>query len=1366
MQLTGPEFEKLVAPFFKSIFEEMGFIVTEVRQQNSGTQNGFDLMITFNDSNGAKRSLYFECKHYAETTPLDWSEIFKKQFQLVGSNYKVDGFIVISPNRNLTNIDHNLQQVASQQWFGFPCEFWTPSNDVESIFALDHDLYEKVYERTCTISVTRTEILTRVKAMVDNMLTKKDSGAGNLPEKNVYAEPAGYLARKVSTSGYFDFDLLNPGEPLLEVIKTQNRVALLGDAGTGKSTELKLVASKLSAPGSPFYPFLITLDVHVDCPIESYIPTVEKLLQSTIVVLLDGLDEVQAKDFDSVKRRILAFSRDFPQATMIVSCRSNFYATINELSKLNTLSGFTSYTLIALSGSDVSEYLDKTLPLKKEAFLQAINEKELFHLLLIPYYLIKLSELYGSQNFIARSKADLFEKVISDNIVADIARYYPLERASKQKDMRNFLEKLAFIMEYQGKNNSSQHEINTIFTPADIDVIKRAGSTLIGSESSQSTWKFYHNNLQEYLAAKVLSRQSFKSIQKIIAFPKAYKNVKPTWANTLSFLISILDKSSKLSTQLVSWLTKYQPEIVVRFERDKIDDTIRHETLKAILNFYGLKGRHVNHVKYNMQQLAEFGHTESNLKFLLEELVPHNKIRSENALMLLRYFKVESMYPGYGTLTKEKLHAYIFAKNNLNFLAIRAYVALFRLQADEFKKLFEALKDEKDTQIRYLFFFAIHDQGYQDAYLDFILNTITTLMTDRPEDILSNEYTELKECVTSVKSIEAIKKVTKFVASNFGAINHSSYFSDSITSVLANAQKHSNEEDIYQSLKSVIAYDRVSSLDHNYVQFVDYFRKTGNVDRLFKDVYQENRLKLNGVILDHLAHIATEDTVKYLANEFITSNIQLDQVENFQYRLKQARPELLQVFNTEVNKKQPVSLPKIRQWDSEATRIQRSKETIFDKAKFLSEIERVFTSAGKDELSSDELFEELSHSEPDKYPQIVTEVLYRFRKQTVIKSVLTSSIDKGWGKYSILRIIDFLKHHRHAQIDFTAQEREYIKSWCDNELLNVNFKTALSRTSPNTTSADRSAVRLSFLIRALNFKHYPPEVYLDMLSFQRWDDEAVGIFEFVESIVPKKDIDRRVLENLAAGIEFEMVLESHLEYCVRHRLTEATSVLAQYFKKENQQALDSYLSLGGGLGELEQALPDAKSYFKGRLISELIKNKSQMIKPYLLSAFKQSKSDSEKLELSRHLIRLQSMTGVRFYTRYIERKKLSLDDSSPVNPLFGLTDLRALMMLFRLYEIGLDPSINQEGYNRLTDISATAIQGVVLHNGNYPIAKIILDLYKALFKLRKFLKLHALPSSALSNLDYLFEASELQYYTQKSLNIGLNDAIVLQSSLK
>ncbi|MEA5140585.1 hypothetical protein [Arcicella rigui] len=174
MAITGSDFEKLVKPFFRKIFQEMEFLVIQVRKQDSGDQNGFDISVLFLDDDEQEREIFIECKYYT-TAKLEWADIFNKQLQLEASSHTPTAFIALSPLRDLSNIDHNIQSKVLKH-FKYPVEFWTPDKEIEKLFALDTEVYKKIFNKiSCDILIDRATELQRIKAIINNLIQKKEA---------------------------------------------------------------------------------------------------------------------------------------------------------------------------------------------------------------------------------------------------------------------------------------------------------------------------------------------------------------------------------------------------------------------------------------------------------------------------------------------------------------------------------------------------------------------------------------------------------------------------------------------------------------------------------------------------------------------------------------------------------------------------------------------------------------------------------------------------------------------------------------------------------------------------------------------------------------------------------------------------------------------------------------------------------------------------------------------------------------------------------------------------------------------------------------------------------------------------------------
>jgi len=1191
-------------------------------------------------------------------------------------------------------------------------------------------------------------------------------GFGKRVKKNEFDEPSDYIPRKVVTNNTdILVELTNQGKVLKEIIVDENRIALLGDAGTGKSIELRKLCCDLSLPNSIWYPFLIELNTHSNKSIQDYIPELSKISESALVICLDGLDEVQTGNFDTVARKILELAKDFPRTKIIVSCRSNFYTSLSETNRLTTLQGFNSFGLADLSWDGVNDYLSRKLPLSKNEFLTEVQNKDLYKLLIVPYYLIKLSDQFSSKGHISNNKAELFEEVTKENIENDVARHYAEGRASKASRMRNLLEKLAFILVYQGKNQCTWNELEILFTPNELDLLKRAGSLLNGSEGNEATWKFNHNNTQEYLVAKFLSRQSFSEIKRIIAFRPNFKKVKPTWVNTLSFLITLLHDGNKLRGQLLSWLTEHEPELIVKFEPDKLDRTIRHQTFIKILDYYKKEGRVINRTKYSAREVAKFSTSVDSLNYLIKEIQNKQVAALNNALELISYFKIQNEFPESSERAKEAIEeCFSDSKSSIQYLAIKAYVNCFNLSKDDFASLLEVFIENSDTWIRFILFQGIHKCGFQDDYLDLVIEQIRKLMSRELTDSgrLSNEYHELRECLSTIKSKGAVSKALDFLAAEYGSIVYSIYFREIIDDILGVTRKlFPTDEDLLDKIVNIFTSDELRLNEHVVKLFVEHFQITNNVLSAFKKFYQSHADNLSLYSLKHLAVLADKPSLEFFANEFLIARINKEIVDNFQACFEKGS-ELLEFFNELVNKKEKITLPMYRDFENETKLTNEGiKALLFSKDQFKLAIAKVFEDAGKDDLTYDEVWKIQEGQFQGIYSPVVYETIRVFDKNEVLsKSKLLGSIELNWENFTVKEIIKFLKKNKDAQL--TSFELAEIRKWCDKQAGIVNFKSALSHPKPDTTTISKVAVRLSFLIRRLKLKHYSQDLYLDMLSVQKWDDDEIDIFEFVELTVDHAQIINRVLSNLREGIEYYQVLEAHLNYCARNNLTQSAQSIIPYLKRPDSPrytVLDTYLALGGEVSGLELILPEIQGDFKFQLVQALIKLGSPRVEKYLDEIFLLEQGREEKLRIAEFLIQLQDVKGILYYIQYVKATKSVPGDSSPGNPLYQLKDIGMLNHIFRLYEISFDEDIVQDSYNRLSDIAIGALQGICMSNNNFRKANWLFYKYRVIFWMRNLFKPHSYPKSIVLNLTQCFESMEHQYFVNMSIGVSLQEAL-------
>ncbi len=186
-------------------------------------------------------------------------------------------------------------------------------------------------------------------------ISKKES------PKIKYGEVPQYLARKVYLTKEYNSEnrfLLRDefAEDLTSVIQQKKLIVLLGDAGVGKTTEFLRVASYFYKEECGLYSIFISLNKYVQSLTELLPPNWNDIPENQLLLILDGLDEIESKNRNDFIRQIELFAEQHPTSHVCISCRTNFYRSETQQSS-GTLNKFSSYTLLNLSSEEIEKYI-------------------------------------------------------------------------------------------------------------------------------------------------------------------------------------------------------------------------------------------------------------------------------------------------------------------------------------------------------------------------------------------------------------------------------------------------------------------------------------------------------------------------------------------------------------------------------------------------------------------------------------------------------------------------------------------------------------------------------------------------------------------------------------------------------------------------------------------------------------------------------------------------------------------------------------------------------------------------------------------------------------------------------------------------
>lgn len=1198
-----------------------------------------------------------------------------------------------------------------------------------------------------------------------------------LPDKRVYPLPDLYLPRtvKLTDEDVWAFSFIAQYPTLFEVIQKQQKIALLAWGLNGKSTELQYVAHRL-ATETEYYPFLELFENYSDEDIDILIPEIERIPQLNVVLLLDGLDEVLPDNFALATRKIARFLVRYPLATVIVSCRTNFYTTFKGENEHNTLKGFESYQLNTLDGKEVEDYLLRHDAKNKDAFIEEVNRKQLRELLFVPYYLIKLASQFKNTGRISNSKAELFRDEVKQLIHKEVARNYLADHELLAKKLYLLLKKTAFVMEAMGVNNIDTEDLNRIIpVEKDRKLVTSSASIFHGTETNEKIWKFHHHNTQEFLAADTLSNKTFQYIRKIIGIAPDYRKAKPLWVNTILFLNNILPMESPLKLLIVNWLTTYNKELLIKLDPEKLEQKARETVFKEIFNQYKADDRRINNNLYRYDDLASFSQGPGTFDFLLNELKISKSVSNlANALTILNYFQL-SKYPTYLPLFKKQLSNFLFGmEEELHHIAIVSYTMQAKITEEEFDRVFEKFKGTEDADTRSTLFEAIYTIGYAEKYLDFIVAETILLIKENRKSLqggrnrihISSGGHQIAKCLESVKTEDGLFKIFSGLENYLLAFGHSGSFEQSLEILI----KHASA--VPSSTKLMDQIIKVFKTNHSYILhdlkasviFMDFFMQNNLVDLICNDLCNDLQLK-EASMINTISMLAGKSSVDLLAVLFSDGKIDERTVESFNYFFEKNNNVQLPYFRQIFAVNPPIEKPKRDFEKVEEERHTRDLLALFNKDKFKEEISLIFSGFGKDSIS----YDDLNYGDPDywseKYCSIGRDLLeLRPSAGEISLAVYLHSIENNWERHYYTRIYNYLVKNPKAVL--SADQKNAVFNWCNLQSGLISFLNGIEQTDSHNWSLDHSLVMFSFFIRKLNILSYSETLYLDMLSFIKHDDALIDIFDFVATVpdITDENITERVLMNLAKGITNVRSMDYHLNHVRKNEIREAAVLLIPYLKNHTtvnrSDILKLFLKLGGNLVDLKDLLIE-ESDLKSYLIEEFIKTESSFIKGFLKREFAKENDEIKKLSLSKYLIRLQDVSGLKFYVNYIKYKKRVPDDSSPANPLFSIYKAKFTYQVLEMIKLSQNPVIIHDDFRDLRSISFNCLRNLVVYQGNYKKVKRMIALWLLKQRVISIFNRGQTPTIILNTLKLYMEGIDQQFNVNNSKVFKLDEAINL-----
>lgn len=1131
-------------------------------------------------------------------------------------------------------------------------------------------------------------------------------------EKKKYPPIENYIERKVEIIEGDEKIIAN----LSQVVLKHKFVILLDDALYGKTIELQQVSYELCQKMPVSY---FSLGRHYSGQTVEEIlllnykgeGEVEFLLRNGFLLVIDGLDEIS--DAEKLFRNIQYIKDTYEDSHFLISCRKNFYN--KELSAVT-------YSLIPLTNNQVNEYTEKNIIKNKHEFISKLTIKKISYLLHSPFYLKNLVKLYN-QDILPETKAELFQKLIEDNLKVAISKYN--KKSISKITNRNIkkitaqLTRLAIVMVLCNKNHIDDDEYGEIIKGKEIrDLLQHILiQNFIDGESV--CWQFELLSFQEYLAAKYISTFSFEKIQTIITY-KSSDIIQPIFINTLTLVVSIwMDKSSNKIQKLLDWLDETkQVNIIFQFESGALSSKERFVLFNNIYSKFKKNGTGINKSLYRLSDLARFVDNDHKLSNSLvnEILTINNRHLLDNCLEMLRF-----LLPISNNLKSSLKDRLIVLANTHEDNGVRRWMCIYLAdlkliqQKKDIDKIIEENGESNSQYVRAGLYYLITNSSFTDDYIDLLLFGIKKLHSmygsgkyTNKEVTFTNERECLQDAFMSISKVENLNKVFSHFALNLEDMLDIMSSSDLKVLVKKGVEFHkAGNKKVFDSIEklclTIILSKRNEAIlndlfaffikTNTFSSFITNLIKTYNIEskeqnlfsltirtNVFIEILEEESCK---IILNAYPNILKKEAINSLLFWLYKNNVPMYE---FCYAILESKYKGIFLDLNFINRKN----------------IEKSKEKrvsdllcLESKENFANEVLEVINEySHEDYLSSHEYWKirDSYWAKSDK-----STIAISFIKPKKIEGIKNDLINLDWKNYKVSILMKF---HKTNEKVLSESHKDFIINWCKSEQKNIDFKYYIEY-EPRKSF-------IYFIKRYNLIDSIEGEVLLNALYYYDSDNSFRIDLEDIEAKIDFYNIESWILEYLSQDLLplTKRIIEL-MKYCKKKKVINSIPVAKKILKNNSEyytnraiSYIDTdnfprYITIHEAAYSIIHSIGDKED------IKELIKSKevklstkwnliirqvlSENIKDKFCNNYLSQFISNREFEywhtIIAHFIQINNLKALQLYTKHLEDTKDFSTNSYPAKQLFHIHKVEGLKYLMRLLQLSYNPDLKCRTYN-------------------------------------------------------------------------------------
>ena len=533
------------------------------------------------------------------------------------------------------------------------------------------------------------------------------------------------------------FTINEENETLEQFLQEKNRIVLLGNAGIGKTTELKYLFNSLwdKREEQQNFPFFITLkNFRETSTFEDLIPLKEWRELPIITFILDGLDEIaNIQDFISSLELFFNQYKEY-KINVVVSCRTNIYEKY--ITKIDN------FKYVFLEG--LSELQINNIFKRESGIPLPFNELNRFKSFLEnPFNLNLFCDYYKGHKEFTNNQLEIWNIFIEKELSFLNKEKFKKREFINIPHIKHCLEKVAIVNELMQQSFILESDLynllgrgNEIFE--EVSFIEKAPNSNI--------FTFRHKNYQEFFAAKYLANKNEENILSFIKINSEINKTKPSLFNTIGFLLNILQKDK--FENIKDWLLNNEPEILFLVEKDKLNVRQKNNIFEKYFTNIAIEKKHwfAGAQPFSMNKMAEF----ANIDFLISVINKNIHFRATiSALNVLAFTECSDENDN---KIKNTLKAIILSDNQIQESLQIKSEALRTFREKEFykdisflKEITAYFKDNYSQEVHYLIITILHKLENIDNYFDILKNSLYKLYKIDPNREKDNVIRGTKE---------------------------------------------------------------------------------------------------------------------------------------------------------------------------------------------------------------------------------------------------------------------------------------------------------------------------------------------------------------------------------------------------------------------------------------------------------------------------------------------------------------------------------------------------------------------------------------------------------------------------------------------